>query len=189
MNWFKKRKNRKNAAARLYDVAVTGARAPVFYERLGVADTIDGRFDMLSLYVFLIMARLNQTGGEGYKLAQALFDRMFRMMDTTLREAGVGDLGVPKHMKKMMKAFNGRAHSYHEALASRNGDILLLAITRNIYRCEGEAVPAGAVELTDYVIDLHERLQALAFEDFMDDRFVLPAAKVRQKEAARAQAL
>ncbi len=186
MNWFRKRKNRKEAAARLYDIAVAYARDPVIYERLGVADTIDGRFDMLSLYVFLMMDRLGELGTEGGKLAQALFDRMFRLMDITLREAGVGDLGVPKHMKKMMKAFNGRAHSYHEALASRNGDLVMLALIRNVYRGEGESVPQGAVQLTERVIDVHQFFQTLTIGDFMGGAIHLPLRAGHGKEAARA---
>jgi cytochrome b pre-mRNA-processing protein 3 len=181
--WFKSRQARKEAAARLYDVAVASAREPVYYEQMGVADTIDGRFDLLSLHVFLMMNRLNDLGPEGRKLAQALFDRMFRMIDLTLREMGIGDMGIPKHMKKMMKAFNGRAHSYRAALDTRDGDVLLLAMARNVYRAK-EAIPQGARLLSENVIDIHEALGRFALEQFTDERFRLPPKPLQRKEAA-----
>ena len=81
------------------------SRDPAFYEALGVADSVDGRFDLISLHTILVIERLEQFGKPGRKLAQTLFDTMFVTMDFTLREMGVGDLGVPKHMQKMMKAF------------------------------------------------------------------------------------
>lgn len=184
--WFKNRKIRKDAAARLYDIAVTNARDPVYYEQMGVADTIDGRFDLLTLQVFLIMNRLNELGPDGHKLAQALFDRMFKMIDLTLREMGIGDMGIPKHMKKMMKAFNGRAHSYRAALDSRDGDVLLLAVARNVYRAS-EAIPAGAQDLAEHVIDLYEAYQAHDLERFMSGALSLPRPVIRtRKEAAYA---
>ena len=183
MNWFKARKARKDAAARLYDVAVANSRNPVFYNELGVADTLDGRFDLLALYVFLMMERLNQLGPEGGKQAQALFDHMFRMIDLTLREMGFGDMGIPKHMKKMMKAFNGRANSYHAALQSRDGDVLMLSIVRNVYRAEGEAVPHGARELTDHVIDIHQMFETFTLESFTGDTFWLPPVTTRKEPA------
>jgi cytochrome b pre-mRNA-processing protein 3 len=183
MNWFKARKARKDAAARLYDLAVAHSRAPVFYSEMAVADTLDGRFDLLTLYVFLMMERLNQLGPEGRKQAQALFDHMFRMIDLTLREMGFGDVGIPKHMKKMMKAFNGRAHSYHAALQSRSGDVLMLSIIRNVYRGEGEAVPHGAPALTDHVIDIHQTLETFTLEAFTGDAFWLPPVTKRKEPA------
>lgn len=186
MNWFKQRKARKDAAARLYEVAVLHSRTPVFYERLGVADTIDGRFDLLTLYVFLMMDRLNDLGPEGRKTAQTLFDQMFRMIDLTLREMGFGDMGIPKHMKKMMRAFNGRAHSYHAALQTRDVDVVMLAIARNVYRAEGEAIPYGAAELAGHMIDVHEAFARYTLENFMGDAIRIPEVTQTRKEVVRA---
>lgn len=185
LNWFKQRKARKDAAARIYDMAVVQSRTPDFYTRLGVADTIDGRFDLLTLHVYLAMDRLNTLGPEGRALGQALFDRMFRMVDLSLREMGFGDLGIPKHMKKMMKAFNGRAHSYHAALSAANPDALQLALTRNVYRVEGESIPAGVFALTDYALETHATFAQFDLDAFTDGRIWFPAV-ARAKEAIRA---
>jgi cytochrome b pre-mRNA-processing protein 3 len=95
--------------------ALAQTRQPVFYDRGGVPDSFDGRFDLLLLHEFLILNNL--MGHTGYKaLSLALFDVTFRNMDQTLREMGIGDMGVPKHMRRMMKAFNGRMHAYQMAV-------------------------------------------------------------------------
>lgn len=155
-NWLKHRTARKQAAAGLYQSARSQSRHPVFYANWGVADTMDGRFDVLSLHVALLMARLGQMGKQGQKLAQAVFDEMFRDIDQTLRETGVGDLGVPKHMAKMMKAFNGRAHAYAAAMGKDDNAALETAIARNVYRLE--YIPGHARDIADYAVNVKSAL-------------------------------
>lgn len=105
----------RETARHLYGLALGQVQKVFFYEKCGVPDTFDGRFDLLLLHIFIILHRLiGKSGHEG--LSQALFDVMFRDMDQTLREMGIGDMGVPKHMRKMMKAFNGRMHAYELAI-------------------------------------------------------------------------
>jgi len=149
--WLKHRKSVKNAAAALYQAAVTQSRDPRFYTVFGVADTIDGRFDLISLHVYLIMERLNACGREGQQLSQALFDHMFVNMELTLREIGIGDMSVPKHMKRMMRAFNGRVHSYHTAISGNDVELLTLAVAKNIYRAESHEIPTPARLMAEYI--------------------------------------
>lgn len=163
VSWFRQRKSIKSAAAGLYQAVVAQSRDPRFYTELGVSDTLDGRFDLVSMHVFLIIARLRQEKG-GCKLGQALFDCMFRSMDDTLREIGVGDLSVPKHMHKMMKAFNGRAHTYFAAINDNNFESLEQAVIRNIYRTEGDGVPAAAHQMADYVSLASDSLRMQDFQ-------------------------
>jgi cytochrome b pre-mRNA-processing protein 3 len=125
--WMQKRKNRRKNAACLYEAVMTQARQPYFYAMRGVPDTVDGRFELILLHAFLIWTRLKSEGQEGAMLSQALFDVMFRDMDRALRNMGVGDLGVPHHIKRMMKAFHGRAMAY-AALESRRE-----ALRRNLF--------------------------------------------------------
>lgn len=107
--------NVQDKARDFYARALGQVQKPFFYEKVGVPDTFDGRFDLLLLHIFVILHRL--MGESDHKdLSQALFDVMFRDMDQTLREMGIGDMGVPKHMRKMMKAFNGRMHAYEMAI-------------------------------------------------------------------------
>ncbi len=119
-------------AARLYTAAVAQARAPAFYEA-GVPDTIDGRFDLLMLHLFLLMRRLRRDGAPGAALTQALFDTAFDDMDRTLREMGVGDLGVPRRIKAMARAFYGRAAAYDAALDAHGDSDLRTALGRNLF--------------------------------------------------------
>jgi cytochrome b pre-mRNA-processing protein 3 len=114
----------------IYGMIVTQAREPLFYRDLGVPDTVNGRFDLLVLHLWLVLHRLRQMTG-GVDLGQALFDRFCEDMDANLREMGVGDLAVPKRMQAFGEAFYGRAAAYD--LASTEGrEALAQALGRNI---------------------------------------------------------
>src|SRR5580692_7275438 len=90
---------------RLYGAAVAAAREPYCYAEHGVPDTLDGRFDLIGLHVFLLIDRLRFLPAPGQALAQAAFDAMFGDMDTALREMGVGDLSVGRRVRAMWEAF------------------------------------------------------------------------------------
>lgn len=184
-NWLKHRTARKQAAAGLYQSARSQSRHPVFYANWGVADTMDGRFDVLSLHVALLMVRLGQMGKQGAKLAQAVFDAMFRDIDQTLRETGVGDLGVPKHMAKMMKAFNGRVHAYTAAINASDNAALELAIARNIYRLE--YIPEHARDIANYAINVKAAMEQ--YHDFYRGSVHYPAPQTQQQEPPYAKAV
>src|SRR5262245_48094906 len=95
----------------LYAAAIAQARQPVFYAGLRVPDTVDGRFELVALHVFLILQRL-KSEPEATPFAQALFDTMFADMDRNLREMGVGDLSVGKKVKAMAQGLYGRIAAY-----------------------------------------------------------------------------
>ncbi|PZQ44707.1 MAG: ubiquinol-cytochrome C chaperone [Micavibrio aeruginosavorus] len=184
MQWFQKRQDRKEAAAALYDAALARSRDPAYYRTFGVADTIDGRFDLLCLHTILLMDRLFMAGPEGRKLSQALFDKMFKMTALGLRESGVGDVGIPKHMQKMMKAFNGRAQSYHDALVVDDDAALRHALARNLYRQpEGEDAPA-CVAMAAHVFDIRDALKSSTLGDFMNGNIWFPPADLQHKTEA-----
>lgn len=130
---FKKRDDHKQAARVLYGDAMKASRQPAFYERLSVPDTMDGRFDLLLVHVFLILDRLLIERVEQDALSQALFDVAFADVDQALREDGVGDMKISKHMKRMMLAFNGRMHAYDAALKVGGTRELAQALERNLY--------------------------------------------------------
>ena len=136
------RRNRLERPAHLlYVAAVSAARSPWFYTELGVADSVEGRFDMVCLHVFLVIRRLGQLPEPGPRLAQAVFDAMFSDMDVNLREMGVGDLSVGKRNRALWEAFHGRAAAYQEALAAEGDAALEAALMRNVWR---GAAPEGA---------------------------------------------
>ena len=114
----------------IYGMIVTQAREPLFYRSLSVPDTVNGRFDLLLLHLWMVLRRLRTAAG-GAKLSQALFDRFCDDMDGNLREMGVGDLTVPKRMQAFGEAFYGRAAAYDLALAA-GAEPLAQALCRNI---------------------------------------------------------
>jgi cytochrome b pre-mRNA-processing protein 3 len=129
----------------IYGMIVTQAREPIFYRDLAVPDTVNGRFDLLLLHLWLLLRRLRSTA-DGPLLAQALFDRFCEDMDGNLREMGVGDLKVPKQMRAFGEAFYGRTRAYDQAM-EQGDEALAQAICKNIL--EGGAL-AQARRLAAY---------------------------------------
>lgn len=124
----------KLAARRLFRSLMSEARAPAFYLEGGVADTLDGRFDLVVLHLYLVLRRLKGEGPAGKAMAQRLFDAAFQDFDEALREMGVGDLSVGKKIRKMAEAFYGRLAAYEQALGSNAPEALSQALVRNVYR-------------------------------------------------------
>ena len=114
----------------IYGTIVTQAREPLFYRDFGVPDTVNGRFDLLVLHLWMVLRRLRPMEG-GTGLSQALFDRFCDDMDANLREMGVGDLTVPKRMQAFGEAFYGRVAAYDLALAAGE-EPLAQALCKNI---------------------------------------------------------
>ena len=164
----------------LYHAVTEVARTPVFYTRFAVPDTTDGRYDMLCLSLALYLFRIQQAAPE---TAQALFDLAFQDVELGLREAGVGDLSVSKHMKKMLEAFYGRAALYYEALEQQDTASLSAVITRNLYSGDLDA-PAGS--MAEWVRIAWSYLQQIQVEELLNDPqqmlHILPPE--RQTEAA-----
>lgn len=111
-----------------YIALVAAARNPFFYTDLQVPDTIDGRFDLIVLHLFLLQLRLLAAEPE---FGQFLSETFFRDMDRSLREMGVADTGVSKRIKKMGKAYHGRLQAYSAAMDDENA--LCSALARNLY--------------------------------------------------------
>jgi cytochrome b pre-mRNA-processing protein 3 len=127
-----KRKRTEEPATLLYAKLVAQARRPEFYLHGGVPDTVDGRFDLISLHLFLVLHRLKGDHPESAELAQAVFDLMFDDMDQSLREMGAGDLGVGRRVKVMIQGLYGRIAAYEKGL-ERDDDTLQAALRRNVY--------------------------------------------------------
>jgi cytochrome b pre-mRNA-processing protein 3 len=119
----------------IYGMIVTQAREPLFYRDLGVPDTVNGRFDLLVLHLWMALGRFKSIE-DGSSFSQALFDHFCDDMDANLREMGVGDLTVPKRMQAFGEAFYGRAAAYDLALATGT-EPLAQALCKNILNGEG----------------------------------------------------
>lgn len=119
-------------AEKLFTRLVGQARQAGFYRDLGVPDTVDGRFDMLALHTFLIFQRLKGQGGTAPVVSQALYDRLIKDMEASLRQLGAGDAGVGKRVRAMTEALQGRIKAYEKALAGSQVE-LEGALRRNLY--------------------------------------------------------
>ncbi len=153
----------------LYEVIVAAARQPRFYADMGVPDSVDGRFDMITLHMFLVLDRLNDASLEATR--QTLTDVFFRDMDRSLREMGVGDLSVGKKVRKMAEAFYGRLLAYRKA-AGQGEEDLAAALARNIYvESGGSHAPA----LAKWVLAAQANLATQSSNDIVAARVVFPA--------------
>jgi cytochrome b pre-mRNA-processing protein 3 len=111
---------------------VTGAgRNPALFGEGRAPDTLDGRFELISLYAGLALQRLRQSP-EAEPLAQAFVDALFKQLDAGLREEGVGDLAVPKRVHKLAGVFYARLEAYSRALEAHDVAALREALVRNL---------------------------------------------------------
>src|SRR5437764_15482681 len=99
------------AGRALYARAVDQSRAPSLYADFGTPDTAEGRFELYSLHVVLLLDRLRGHGDLAVDVSQVLFDSYVKALDNALREMGVGDLAVGRKMRKLGEAFYGRGKS------------------------------------------------------------------------------
>lgn len=138
------------AGRALYGLAVAQARTPALYADLGAPDTLEGRFEIYSLHVVLLLDRLRNHGGLAGEVSQTLFDAYVKSLDHALREIGVGDLSVGRKMRKLGEAFYGRGKSYEAAfVALPEEEPLRALLTRTVY-AETDAGPAP--RLAAYVL-------------------------------------
>ena len=91
-----------------YQKIVDVSRHKVFYTKLKVPDTLDGRYDLLVLFSIILTFSLSKSGKKGVELSQILFDKIFLDLDLSLRELGAGDAGVHIKIKNMIKSYMGR---------------------------------------------------------------------------------
>jgi cytochrome b pre-mRNA-processing protein 3 len=148
--------------ASLYGMIVAQARSAAFYVDYEVPDTVQGRFDLIVLHLVLLLRRLareDRRERDGHELGQRLFDAFCRDLDGNLREMGIGDLAVPKHMRRFGEAFYGRQAAYLAALETGDERDFENALARNIF--PGSAgIDAKAIRLARYARAVVQELDA-----------------------------
>ena len=165
------------AAVALYTTAIHAARREDHFTVMGVPDTVDGRFDMISLVVALINRRIGladpQHTARIQSLAQELFDVMFADMDVNLRELGVSDEGMKHRIKPMASAHLGRVVAYADALTPADETERLTqftaAVERNIFRAAEDT--SGAALVAARAIALSNELDGADDDDILGGRF------------------
>lgn len=154
----------KPAGEALYAAAAAQARRPDFYTRGGVADTREGRFELYTLHVILLVERLKGETGLAGEARQILFDRYVQGLDDAFRELGVGDTAVAKRVKKLGQAFYGRLKAFEDAVAGLpDASALTDLLTRTVLEGRGETAPA----LAAYVITARDALSRTSAETLM----------------------
>lgn len=173
--WFGRDRGTNRAVTdALYEQIVAAARQPVFYASWGVPDTPLGRFEMISLHLFLFLHRVRGEGGAVGEIAQTLTDEFFADVDSSVRELGIGDAGVPKRVKRLAKMFYGRVVSYGEALDRGDDKALAAALARNV--CPELADWSGAGPLADYTVLANASLGRQDQASLLSGRVAFPDA-------------
>jgi cytochrome b pre-mRNA-processing protein 3 len=124
---------RSASIAGLYGMIVAQARTPEFYRGYGVPDTVNGRFEMIALHTVLLLRRLAEEPFPLRRLGQEIFDQFCDDMDASMREMGVGDLAVPRKMRRVGAAFYARQAEYQDALAAGDPQFLETALAQNVF--------------------------------------------------------
>jgi cytochrome b pre-mRNA-processing protein 3 len=145
---------------RLSGEIVAAARDPVLFTEYGIEDSMEGRFEAVTLHAVLVLRRLNRMDPPAPEIAQDLTDAIFHSFEIALREMGVGDISVPKQMKTFAGAFFGRAGAYDRALRG-GAPGLNAALARNVYN--GRKNPD---RLARYVVASNEALAKVSIEAF-----------------------
>lgn len=157
---FGKKNHNHIIVERQYAHLTAAARQPAFYTAMDVPDTVMGRFEMLSLVLILYFRRTADGPRSGQEIAQEIVDAFFEDLDHSIRELGVGDVSVPKRMKKLASMFYGRLEAYSKALDSNNRDLLAAALKRNFYPQKDEA--PDMIRLADYTFQAETKLKEIS---------------------------
>lgn len=182
-NFFSSRRH-DASVRRTYEAIVAQARQRRFYAELGVPDTVTGRYDMIVLHTVLVLHRLSGHEADAGDFSQELFDELFRDMDRSLREMGVGDLSVGKKVRKMVEVFYGRSDAYRAAIGRADGDgdgddgeALKSVLQRNIYA--GIMDAPGLEVLTSYVLAAHCDLAQQSLDSIIAGNIAFPGREHR----------
>lgn len=135
--WLRQRGNLRRTARSLYGSIVTQARSRVLYAAWGVPDTREGRFEVIVLHLVLVLRRLAREGERGSAVGQALTEAFVVDLDDTLREMTVGDLAVPRHVKRAIAVLHERYSTYGDALAAPLDSPLAAAVAQRLATLSG----------------------------------------------------
>ncbi len=164
LNWLAKRARRKRNAHDIYGSIVALSRSPVLYTEFGVPDTLEGRFEILVLHVVLFVSRIRADHEDAKPLAQEVVDLLFADLDTTSRETGVGDIVVPKKMRKLATVYQERVVQYGDALGAADRDALSKEFKEIVYDND-ESAEQSAAKLSDYARNLMRELAQTPLEE------------------------
>jgi cytochrome b pre-mRNA-processing protein 3 len=166
---FRKLRRNRQVVDTLYTAIVVDARQPDLYLTLGLPDTVMGRFESLSIHVFLVLARCRDDAGLK-ALARDLVDRFIADVEDSLREIGIGDPSVPKRMRKLAGMFYERVAAYDPPLQA--GDVATLGAALSRHALPAEAPAETGRALATYMLARKAALDAVPTEVITGGRLV-----------------
>ena len=194
LHWLKRNADARRIGHEIYERIVAQARHEMFFRDLRVPDTMEGRFEMIVLHLVLVLERLKAEGAPGQRLGQRLMEHLMTDMDDALRQVGIGDMGVPRRVKKAAAALAERSRDYRDGLAREASpaapaiDGFPAILLRHVYRCGdadvGPDLPTGlaqgAAELARYMRAAARHLAAVPANDIFEGKglFVAPKSTV-----------
>lgn len=171
--FFRKSRNRA-VIIRLHGDVMTASRQKALYLEYGVADSFEGRFEMVAIHSGLLLTHLQSLPAPGKEVAQDLIDTVFESFDAALREIGVSDVSVGKKMKQLAEAYLGRTRALDAALSKDDLMGLQSTLSRNALAGEGDSA-----RLAQYVLQVQAGLKNVPLAELLSTAVPFPdAAKV-----------
>jgi cytochrome b pre-mRNA-processing protein 3 len=161
---------------KLYGAIVAQARLPILYRSLGVPDTLEGRFTLLSLHLFVVLHRLKEERNEGAALAQGLVDRFSQDMETVLRELGVSDLRIPKKMRILAASSINLLQNYESAFAE--GEASIAEAIAAAMPGDGETPELSSRALSSYLLACVRDLRRQTLASLQEGAIAFPEASL-----------
>jgi cytochrome b pre-mRNA-processing protein 3 len=155
LSWFRSRAEDRRTAIDFYGAIVARARTPAFFARHGVLDTPEGRTALIILLMFPVLERLQAGGKRERRIARYLSEAFVTDIDDCLREMGVGDISVPKKVKRAAQALGQRSVAYGRAAEAAALAEELATTVPGL-----EANPAGAEALSRLTLEFKTCLAA-----------------------------
>ena len=124
----------RKSSGQLLSSASQQSRHPAFYSDRGLSDSLDGRFESITLHIALIMRRLKSVQPSGAALAEDLCTALFSSFDHAFREMGTSDVAIARKIRQLGEAYAGRVAAYNDSLSSEDAlQSLEAAILRNVF--------------------------------------------------------
>ncbi len=171
LNWFSRNAELRLKGQNLYERIVAQARLPEFYSVAKVPDTMEGRFEMIVLHIFLVLDRLKGEGTTGQKLGQHVMEHFVSDMDDAMRQIGIGDMGVPRRIQRVAAAMRERIHDYASAFDESGHSAQLAAMA---YIFQGQPPNGCSEKLAAYVRAARKDLAVQASDQVRTGRISFP---------------
>jgi len=176
----RKRDSGRELIERLHAHVVEASRRPELYLEGGLPDTMEGRFEALTLHALVVLRRLRELPPPADDVAQELVDALFAHLEIALREMGIGDFGVPKRMKKLASAFFDRTSKYDPLIEAKDGTALAAELADRLGLASPRFQP-----FADHLLVSEAKIAGLTLDEILAGRaFAQPERRLREGAGA-----